>query len=108
MSPSLTCCFGRAVAQRLGSGVLPITPALYPGQRGRGHVAAGARVIAAARGEHKLALAQQLGADVVIDYSTPDWADRLRQQVAGVVAVVFDGVGGQIGRAAFEVTTHGG
>src|SRR6185369_11504831 len=32
---------------------------------------AGATVVAAARGETKLAVAEQLGADVVIDYGTP-------------------------------------
>jgi NADPH:quinone reductase len=37
---------------------------------------AGGRVIGAARGKHKLDLAQELGADVVVGYSQPDWPSR--------------------------------
>ncbi|GAB2966237.1 zinc-binding dehydrogenase [Amycolatopsis acidiphila] len=59
--------------------------------------AAGARVVGAARGRTKLELAEALGADVVVDYSEPGWAEK-----AGYADVVFDGVGGEIGRAAFE------
>jgi NADPH2:quinone reductase len=71
--------------------------------------AAGARVIAAARGERKLDLARELGADVVVDYSAPDWTARVREATGGAGPdVVFDGAGGQIGRAAFEVTAPGG
>ena len=40
--------------------------------------AAGAHVIAAARGSAKLQLAERLGADVVVDYSEPDWIDKTR------------------------------
>jgi NADPH2:quinone reductase len=71
--------------------------------------AAGARVIGAARGKRKLDLATELGADVVADYSEPDWAERVLQVSGGAGPdVVFDGVGGEIGRAAFEVTARGG
>lgn len=71
--------------------------------------AAGAYVIAAARGTQKLDLARDLGADAVIDYSAPDWTDRVREETDGAgVDVVFDGAGGQIGRAAFEATARGG
>jgi NADPH2:quinone reductase len=35
---------------------------------------AGARVIAAARGAAKLALAAELGADGTVDYGEPEWA----------------------------------
>jgi NADPH2:quinone reductase len=65
---------------------------------------AGARVIAAAGGERKLAIARELGADVTVDYSDPSWTGRL----AGGVDVVIDGVGGEIGRAAFGVLRQGG
>jgi NADPH2:quinone reductase len=67
---------------------------------------AGARVVAAARGARKLDLAKQLGADVVVDYSDPDWTDQVRE--FGDPDVVFDGVGGELGRAAFELTARGG
>ena len=71
--------------------------------------AAGARVIGAARGKRKLDLVREQGADVVVDYSEPGWASVVREATGGAGAdVVFDGAGGEIGRAAFEVTAHGG
>lgn len=71
--------------------------------------AAGARVIAAARGERKLEHARELGADVVVDYSEVGWAERVREATGGAgIDVVFDGAGGQVGRAAFEITAPGG
>lgn len=71
--------------------------------------AAGARVVAAARGEQKLTLLRQLGADATVDYSAPDWAERARAATGGAGAdVVFDGAGGEIGLAAFTVTAPGG
>jgi len=72
-------------------------------------VTAGARVVAAARGPRKLDAARALGAAVVVDYSEPGWAERVREATGGPGPdVVFDGVGGTIGRAAFEVTARGG
>ncbi len=44
-----------------------------------------------------------LGADEVVDYRSPDWPDQ-----AGPVDVVFDGVGGDTARAAFELIRPGG
>ncbi|MGN9913681.1 zinc-binding dehydrogenase [Phytohabitans sp. LJ34] len=64
---------------------------------------AGAVVVAAAGGEHKLAVARKLGADTTVDYRQPDWADR-----AGPLDVVLDGVGGAVARAAFERLVPGG
>ncbi len=58
---------------------------------------AGARVIGAA-GPGK-----PVTADVVVDYTVPDWADGLEE-----VTVVLDGVGGAAGRAAFERLARGG
>ncbi|MFI0353468.1 zinc-binding dehydrogenase [Actinomadura sp. 9N407] len=65
--------------------------------------AAGATVVAAAGGERKLELARELGADEVVDYGRPGWTDSVR-----AVDVVFDGVGGEIGRAAFDLLAKGG
>ncbi|MGH3327405.1 MAG: zinc-binding dehydrogenase, partial [Streptomycetales bacterium] len=48
-----------------------------------------------------------LGAEVAVDYRQPDWTHRVRE-VAGGVDVVFDGVGGAIGRSAFELLDRGG
>jgi NADPH:quinone reductase len=69
--------------------------------------AAGARVVAAAGGPRKLEVARELGADVLVDYEEEDWPDRVRAEV-GRLDVVFDGVGGAIGRAAFELLGRGG
>ncbi|TMC06942.1 MAG: zinc-binding dehydrogenase [Chloroflexi bacterium] len=66
--------------------------------------AAGARAIAAAGSPRKLALAAELGAARGVDYGRPDWADRLGE----AVDVVFDGVGGAVGRAAFGLLRRGG
>lgn len=68
---------------------------------------AGARVIGAARGEPKLDLVRGLGAEAV-DYGHAGWAKRVLDVTVGGPDVVFDGVGGEIGRAAFEVTARGG
>lgn len=63
--------------------------------------AAGASVMGAAGGPAKVA--QVLGADVVVDYLRPDWTSSV-----GEVDVVFDGVGGAIGTAAFGLLRRGG
>jgi NADPH2:quinone reductase len=67
----------------------------------------GARVVAAAGGKRKLAIARELGADVAVDYSDPQWSAHLRADLQAV-DVVFDGVGGAIGRAAFDLLRPGG
>jgi len=72
---------------------------------------AGARVVALASGERKLRVASDLGADIAIDYGDGDWTRRVRDAVGGsnaAVDVVFDGVGGKIGRAAFDLLRPGG
>jgi NADPH2:quinone reductase len=65
--------------------------------------AAGATVVAAARGAAKLERIRALGADVVVDYTTAHWADQV-----GDLDVVLDGAGGDYGRAAFELVVAGG
>jgi NADPH2:quinone reductase len=65
--------------------------------------AAGATVVAAVGGERKAELARELGADMTVDYREPGWTDKV-----GRVDVVFDAVGGDIGRAAFELLGVGG
>lgn len=67
----------------------------------------GARVVAAAGSEEKLRVAKELGADVLVDYRDRDWSARVRDEVGGV-DVVFDGVGGAIGAAAFALVRDGG
>ena len=71
--------------------------------------AAGGRVVAAARGKRKLDVAQEVGAEVVVDYSEPGWTEEVRHVTGNRgVDVVFDGAGGRLGGAAFEVTVPGG
>ena len=69
--------------------------------------AAGARVVAAAGGPAKLALARELGAEEAVDYRDPAWPGRVREAV-GALDVAFDGVGGGVGRAAFGLLARGG
>ena len=44
---------------------------------------------------------------MVVDYTRSGWANRIASEV-GNVDVVFDGVGGSIGRAAFDLVRAGG
>ena len=68
----------------------------------------GARVVGAARGGRKLGVVRDLGAHAV-DYAEPGWTGRVLDVTGGAGPdVVFDGVGGRIGRAAFAVTAAGG
>ena len=70
---------------------------------------AGAFVVAAAGGEHKLEVARSVGADVAVDYGHSRWTDQVAAAVnGGSVDVVFDGVGGSIGRDAFGLLRPGG
>jgi NADPH2:quinone reductase len=57
--------------------------------------ALGARVIATAGGDEKLAIARQAGADVLIDYRTSAWVDAVKEATGGRGAdVIYDSVGG--------------
>lgn len=64
---------------------------------------AGARVVAAAGGAEKLALAAGLGADVTVDYTQPGWEDEV-----GPVSVVLETVGGEIAKTAYRLITEPG
>jgi NADPH:quinone reductase len=66
--------------------------------------AGGVTVVAAARGERKLALAAERGADIVADYGEAGWAAR----VDGEVDAVFDGAGGEIATEALGLLRSGG
>ena len=68
---------------------------------------AGARVVALAGQPRKLGVARELGAEVAVDYRHEDWARQVRDAV-GEVDVVFDGVGGDVGLAAFGLLGTGG
>jgi NADPH2:quinone reductase len=69
----------------------------------------GGQVIGAARGAPKLGLVRDLGADAAVDYAEPGWREEVVKVTGGAGPdVVFDGVGGPLGREAFEITAEGG
>lgn len=71
--------------------------------------AVGASVVALAGGPAKVERARELGADVAVDYLPSGWPDEVRDALDGRRAtLVLDGVGGAIGRAAFELLCRGG
>jgi NADPH:quinone reductase len=64
----------------------------------------GATVIGAAGGPRKAQAVRRLGADLAVDYRKDGWVQRS----GGPFDVVFDGVGGAIGRTALAHTVDGG
>jgi NADPH2:quinone reductase len=71
--------------------------------------AVGAEVFGVARGELKTSLVRELGADTVVDATSPDWVAHARTALGPSGAdVVLDGVGGDLGLAAFPLTADGG
>jgi NADPH2:quinone reductase len=70
--------------------------------------ALGARVIAAASSEEKLALCRDLGADETIDYLREDLRKRALELTSGKgVDVVYDPVGGALTEAALRASAWG-
>ncbi|MFF1694865.1 zinc-binding dehydrogenase [Streptomyces sp. NPDC058257] len=76
---------------------------------------AGATVIGLAGGPEKTDRVSAYGADLAVDYrnpKNPDWPDEVRAYLTklGVpgASVVFDGVGGAVGRAAVDLLAPGG
>src|SRR5207237_5453448 len=71
--------------------------------------AMGAKVIAAASSEEKLAFCRELGADETIDYEKSDLRQRILDLTAGKGAdVVYDPVGGAHTEAALRATAWRG
>ena len=69
----------------------------------------GARVIACASSDEKLAFARQHGADAGVNYAATDLKDALRQLTGGKgVDVVYDPIGGAQGEAALRGMDWGG
>ena len=65
--------------------------------------AMGAKVIAAASTDEKLAVAREHGADEGINYSTEDLKARTKELTGGQgVDVIYDPVGGELAEAAFR------
>ncbi|MFE9133507.1 zinc-binding dehydrogenase [Streptomyces sp. NPDC007355] len=70
---------------------------------------AGATVIGLAGGPAKVALVQENGADLAVDYKEPDWPEKVRAYLGDRTAtVVYDSVGGDTGRAAVGLLGKGG
>lgn len=70
----------------------------------------GARlVIAAAGSEEKRDLALALGADIAVDYSSPDWVDRVRE-ATGVrgADLIYEFIGGSFTKACLDALAPGG
>lgn len=71
-------------------------------------LARGASVVGAARGERKLALVRELGAEAV-DYSEPGWTEKAVAAFGGQrPTVLLEGAGGTPGQEAFTVLADGG
>ena len=70
--------------------------------------ALGARVIAAASTEEKLALARAHGAEIGINYAEADLKTELKRLAPGGVDVVYDPVGGALTEAAVRGLAWGG
>ncbi|MFF8290844.1 zinc-binding dehydrogenase [Streptomyces sp. NPDC016309] len=70
---------------------------------------AGATVVGLAGGPRKTALVHDNGADLAVDYTRPDWPEKVRAHLDGTPAdTVFDSVGGATGRAAVDLLGKGG
>jgi NADPH:quinone reductase-like Zn-dependent oxidoreductase len=83
---------------RLGAGE---TVLVHAAAGGIGHLAVqlaklhgAGTVIATASSAAKLDFSRSLGADVAVDYTDPDWPDRVRTAVPGGVDLVLDSVAG--------------
>jgi acyl dehydratase len=71
--------------------------------------ALGARVIAAASTPEKLAICKENGADELINYSTEDLRERIKELTSGKgPEVIYDPVGGQYAEPAFRSIAWGG
>jgi NADPH:quinone reductase len=69
----------------------------------------GARVLACASSDEKLALAREHGADALINYGTSDLRERIREEAAGKgIDVVYDPVGGAYAEPALRSLAAGG
>jgi NADPH2:quinone reductase len=73
----------------------------------QGARAAGARVVAAAGSRARTSRLEELKPDLVVDYSQHDWTEQVRAELDGVT-LVYDGVGGDVGRACLELLRPGG
>jgi NADPH:quinone reductase-like Zn-dependent oxidoreductase len=72
-------------------------------------VAAGARVIATVGDDEKKTLVEGLGADIVVNYRTEDFVERVIDATSGAgVQICFDGVGGETMLQSLRCLGRGG
>ncbi len=71
-------------------------------------VAMGARVLAAASSDEKLALCRQRGAQATIDYEREDLKTRIRELTGDAARAVLDPVGGAYAEPALRALARGG
>lgn len=70
---------------------------------------AGAVAVGLAGGPAKVRRVEDLGADVAVDYREPGWPERVLAALDGrKPTVLLDGVGGEVGRAGFDMLDTGG
>lgn len=70
---------------------------------------AGATVVGLAGGAEKVQIARRQGAHVAVDYRTDGWAALVRRELGDrAVTLVFDAVGGETGRTAYDLLAPGG
>ncbi len=71
--------------------------------------AKGARVIATAGSDDKLALCRELGADVAINYRETDWVEAVNEATGWRgVDVAFDAIGGEVTQQTFKTMGFNG
>jgi NADPH2:quinone reductase len=70
----------------------------------------GARlVIAAAGSDEKRELASALGADIAVDYNSPDWVERAREATGGRGAdIIYEFIGGTFTKTSLNALAPGG
>ena len=70
---------------------------------------AGSLTVAVVGGQRKAEALRERGVDVVVDHHDADWPEQVRAALGERrVTVVLDGVGGPLGRSAFELIEPGG
>ncbi|MFI9409002.1 zinc-binding dehydrogenase [Nocardia gamkensis] len=70
---------------------------------------AGATVIGLAGGAAKVNRVRRNGADLAVDYLSPDWPERVRARVGDHgTNVLFDSVGGDVARTGIDLLAPGG
>ena len=70
--------------------------------------ALGARTVAVARGHDRLEVCRQSGADVLVDYSTSDVKQAVKDATGGGADVIIDPVGGDLAEPSLRAMRWGG